>query len=251
MNYNPFSLEGKTILVTGASSGIGRGIAIECSKMGANVVITGRNIDRLNETFLLLEGNDNTQIVADLSDKNQLENLIDNCPVLDGCVNNAGIPKLNTVKFIQRDSLNEIMNINTIAPILLTSALVKKKILKKASSIVFVSSISGVYISTLGESLYSATKGAINGFVKGAAIDLASQKIRVNSVNPGLIETSILDLAGEMFSKEQIQDKLNQYPLKRMGQPEDVAFAVIYLLSDAASWVTGANIVIDGGFTLQ
>lgn len=251
MNYNPFSLAGKTILVTGASSGIGRGIAIECSKMGANVIITGRNIGRLNETFLLLEGNENKQIVADLSDKDQLEFLINSCPSLDGCVNNAGIPKLNTVKFIQRESLNEILNINTIAPILLTSILVKRKILKKTSSIVFVSSISGVYISTLGESLYSSTKGAINGFVKGAAIDLASQKIRVNSVNPGLIETNILDLAGEMFSKEQIQDKLNQYPLKRIGQPEDVAFAVIYLLSDAASWVTGTNIVIDGGFTLQ
>lgn len=251
MNYNPFSLDGKTILVTGASSGIGRGIAVECSKMGASVIITGRNVERLNETFLLLEGSNNKQIVGDLSDSNQLETLIQNLPDLDGCVNNAGIPKLGTVKFIQRESLNEIININTIAPILLTSTLVKRKILKKSSSVVFVSSISGVYISTLGESTYSTSKGAINGFVKGAAIDLASQKIRVNSVNPGLIQTSILDLAGEMFSKEQIKEKLNQYPLKRIGQPEDVAFAVIYLLSDASSWVTGTNIVIDGGFTLQ
>jgi len=251
MNYNPFSLEGKTILVTGASSGIGRGIAVECSKMGATLIITGRNEERLNETFLMLEGVNNKQIVADLSDIVQLENLIESCPSLDGLVNNAGIPKLSTVKFIQRDSLNEIINVNTIAPILLTSSLIKRKILKKASSIIFISSISGVYISTLGESTYSTSKVAINGFVKGAAIDLASQKIRVNSVNPGLIKTSILNLAGEIFSEEQIKEKLNQYPLKRIGQPEDVAFAAIYLLSDASSWVTGTNIVIDGGFTLQ
>jgi NAD(P)-dependent dehydrogenase (short-subunit alcohol dehydrogenase family) len=166
-------------------------------------------------------------------------------------VNNAGIPKLMTVKFIQKKSLDEIINVNTIAPILLTSMLIKKKKLVKESSIVFVSSISGVNISTLGESSYSASKGAIHGFVKGAAIDLAGQKIRVNSVNPGLVQTEILNLANEMFSEEQIITKLKQYPLRRIGQPEDVAFGVIYLLSDASSWVTGTSIVIDGGFTLQ
>jgi len=248
--HNPFSLDRKTILVTGASSGIGRGIAIECSKMGATVVITGRNIQRLNETFLLLEGNNHIQIVSDLAKSADLDSLVEQCPQLDGCVNNAGIPKLITVKFIQRESLNEIMEINSIAPILLTASLVKKKKLNKNASVVFISSISGVCISTLGESTYSASKGAINGFVKGAAIDLASQKIRVNSINPGLIQTSILELAGEMFSKEQIEDKLKLYPLKRIGQPEDVAYGTIYLLSDASSWVTGTTIVIDGGFTL-
>jgi len=249
--YNPFSLEGKTILVTGASSGIGRGIAVECSKMGAKVVITGRNVERLNETFQLLSGQENQQIIANFSDDKQIEDLVEQCPSLDGCVNNAGIPKLMTVKFIRKESLNDIIRINTIAPILLTSLLVKKKKIIKGASIVFISSISGINISTIGESSYSASKGAINGFVKGAALDLAAQNIRVNSVNPGLIETEILKLAGELFSKDQLNDKLKQYPLKRIGQPEDVAYAVIYLLSDASSWITGTNIVIDGGFTLQ
>ncbi len=249
--YNPFSLTGKTILITGASSGIGRGIAIECSKMGAKLVITGRNPLRLEETFNMLNGENHIQITADLSKNEEIEKLIDFCPALDGCVNNAGIPKLSTIKFIKRDSLEEIININTIAPIVLSSSLIKKKKLRKESSIVFISSISGVYISTLGESTYSSSKGAINGFVKGAAIELASQKIRVNSVNPGLVQTNILDLASDIFSKEQINDKLKQYPMKRIGQPKDVAFAVIYLLSNASSWVTGINLVVDGGFTLQ
>lgn len=248
--FNPFSLEGKTILVTGASSGIGRGIAIECSKMGATVVITGRNTNRLNETYLSLEGNNHIQIIADLSKNADFDFLVEQCPQLDGCVNNAGIPKLITVKFIQRESLNEIIGINTIAPILLTSTLVKKKKINKGASVVFISSVSGVSVSEMGGSTYSASKGAINGFVKGAAIDLAVQKIRVNSINPGLIQTNILELATELFSKEQLMEKLKLYPLKRIGQPEDVAYGVIYLLSDASSWVTGTNIVIDGGYTL-
>jgi len=248
--FNPFSLIGKTILITGASSGIGRGIAVECSKMGAKLVITGRNIQSLNDTYLSLEGDNHIQIVADLSNTNEIDSLVEQCPPLDGCVNNAGIPKLTIVKFIQEKDLNEIIKINTLAPILLTSALVKKKKLNKNSSIVFISSISGVNISEMGGSTYSASKGALNGFVKGAAIDLASQKIRVNSINPGIIKTNILDLAGEIFSEEQLNEKLKLYPLKRIGQPEDVAYGTIYLLSDASSWVTGTNIVIDGGFTL-
>jgi NAD(P)-dependent dehydrogenase (short-subunit alcohol dehydrogenase family) len=248
---NPFSLIGKRILVTGASSGIGRGIAIESSKMGAILVITGRNSDRLNETFMQLEGSGHHQLICELADPDSLDALVNDCPPLDGLVNNAGIPKLMTLKFYKREILDEIIQLNTISPIMLTSSLVKRKKITKGGSIVFVSSISGVYMSTLGESAYSASKGAINGFVKGAAIDLASKNIRVNSVNPGLIETNMLSLASELFSEDQIKDKLRQYPLRRMGQPEDVAFGVIYLLSQASSWVTGSNIVIDGGFILK
>jgi len=247
--YNPLSLHGKTILVTGASSGIGRSIAIECSKMGAMVIITGRNPDRLEETLKLLEGDNHFAILYDLT--RDLEWLVQECPPLDGLVNNAGIASLMPVKHYKRDKLDEIMNINAIAPIMLTSLLVKNKKLNKEASVVFVSSISGVCISTLGESSYSASKGAINGFMKGAAIDLASKKIRVNSVNPGLVQTSLLDMASETFSGEQLQEKIDQYPLKRIGQPEDVAYGVIYLLSDVSKWVTGTNIVIDGGFTLK
>lgn len=248
---SPFSLQGKTVLITGASSGIGKSIAIECSKMGANLIITGRNKDKLENTFQLLIGSNHKKVIADLTIQDDIEKLVNECDNLDGVVNSAGIPKLITVKFIDRKDLEEIFNVNSIAPILLTSLLIKKKRINKSSSIIFISSISGVLISSIGESTYSASKGALYGFTKGAALELASQQIRVNSINPGIIETDILKLANNVFSEEQVKEKIKLYPMKRIGKPEDVAYGAIYLLSDASSWVTGINLVIDGGFTLQ
>jgi NAD(P)-dependent dehydrogenase (short-subunit alcohol dehydrogenase family) len=249
--FNPFSLNGKTVLITGASSGIGRGIAIECSKMGAKLIISGRDAERLAETFEALEGDGHIIIQADLSIQEDIDRLVDETPVLNGCVHSAGIPKIAAVKFINRDIIEDILNINTVAPILLTSLLIKKKKLQKKSSIVFISSISGVCVANTGESPYSATKGAISGFVKGAAFELAAQGTRVNSINPGLVPTRILELSNSVFSEEQLKDTMySRYPLKRVGTPEDIAYGAIYLLSDASSWVTGINLIIDGGYTL-
>lgn len=249
--YNPFSLEGKTILVTGASSGIGRGIAVECSKMGAKVVLSGRNVERLNETMSLLEGEGHVAIVADLSKQVEIERLVVEIPELNGCVHSAGIPQLNSVKHITRESIEDILNINTVAPILLNSLLLKNKKIVKSSSIVFISSISGVCVSNVGEASYSTTKGAISGYMKGAALELATRGIRVNSINPGLVLTSILELSNTLFSQEQLLETTAcKYPMKRFGTPEDIATGAIYLLSDASTWVTGINLIIDGGYTL-
>ena len=251
MAYNPFSLEKKTILVTGASSGIGRGIAVECSKMGGRVVVSGRNKERLNETLLLLEGTGHLAIQADLSKQDEIDSLVENCPVINGCVHSAGIPKICGVKYINRVLLEEIVNINEIAPILLTSSLLKKKKLSKEASIVFIASMSGVYIANIGEAPYSTTKGALSGFVKGAALELAAQGTRVNTICPGLVPTSILSLSNEMFSEEQLKETMyGRYPLKRVGTPEDIANGAIYLLSDASIWVTGINLLVDGGYCL-
>lgn len=251
MNYNPFSLLGKTILVTGASSGIGRGIAVECSKMGAKVVVNGRNETRLNETLSLMEGKDHVAIAADLSSQDGIDKLVSECPAINGVVHSAGIPKICGVKHIDRKLLEEIVNINEIAPILLTSGLLKKKKLQKKSSIIFIASMSGVYIANTGEAPYSTTKGGLAGFTKGAAFELAAQGTRVNTICPGLVPTSILGLSNEMFSEEQLKETMyGRYPLKRVGTPEDIAYAAIYLLSDASTWVTGINLLIDGGYCL-
>jgi NAD(P)-dependent dehydrogenase (short-subunit alcohol dehydrogenase family) len=247
--YNPYSLKGKTILITGASSGIGRITAIECSKLGAIVFINGRNEERLERTFSLLKGKGHQKILADLSTKEGLQILIDSLPELDGCVNNAGIVKTVPTTFVTGEKYDEVLNINTRTPILLTTQLVKTKRLRKGSSIVFTSSISGTKCVSYGNVVYSVSKAAIEGFVKNAALDLSTKKIRVNCVSPGMICT---DLFSEgIISKEQLVKDMSNYPLGRYGKPEEVAFGIIYLLSDASSWTTGTSIVIDGGYTLK
>ena len=246
---NPFSLEGKTILVTGASSGIGRATAIACSQMGAVVVVTGRNELRLQETLDALEGSGHQMIVADIANDDQIDYLVDQIPAINGLVNNAGITETCPTQFIKREKLNRVMEVNTIAPILLTQRILKKKKLGKGGSIVFTCSISGTCVWGGGNVLYSASKGAIHGFMKNAALDLAHKGIRVNDVCPGMIDTHILD-AGTI-SEEQLEIEAQRYPMKRFGKPEEVAYGIIYLLSDASSFVTGSSIVIDGGFTLQ
>ena len=246
--YNPFTLENKTILVTGASSGIGKAIAIECAKMGAKVVVTGRNEARLQETHSLLEGNQPDYIVADLSVNEDVVRVSKELSTLNGLVNCAGLTKVAPFPFATRDSFEEVMNVNFFAPTELTRLLVKSKKIGKGSSIVFISSVSGVYCSAVASSIYSASKGAVNGLVKGIALDLASKGIRVNCVNPGMIDTHIFSEG--KITQEQLKEDMKRYPLKRYGKPEEVAYAVIYLLSDAAEWITGSNLLIDGGYTL-
>ena len=252
MSYNPYSLEGKTILVTGASSGIGRTTAIECSKMEANVIITARNEERLKETLDSLtteDGQTHQMILADLSSEEGVNTLVDVLPHLDGVSLNAGIVKTLPVKYINKDDLTEVLNVNMMGPILLAQRLLKKKKITRGSSVVFTSSIGGVMISTVGNTMYGVSKGGLNAFMKGMALEMASVGIRSNSVNPGFVMTNILS-AGTI-SEEDLKKNVSAYPLGRFGKPEDIAYAIIYLLSDASSWVTGHTLVIDGGVILR
>ena len=141
------------------------------------------------------------------------------------------------------------MEINFFIPAQLSRDLLSQKKLNKAASIIFISSISGVKCSWIGNSVYSASKGAINGLVKGMALDLASKGIRVNSVTPGMIDTDFLKEG--LISEEQLEIDRKKYPLKRYGRPEEVAYCVIFLLSDTTAWITGSNLLIDGGYTVQ
>jgi NAD(P)-dependent dehydrogenase (short-subunit alcohol dehydrogenase family) len=236
-------------LITGASSGIGRATAIECSKMGARVIITARNEERLQKTFSQLEGDGHEKIIADLTATADIDKLANSVDQLHGLVNNAGINKLLLPQFINEKDLNITFQVNTIAPILLTQKLLKMKKLRKGSSIVYVSSVAGVYSSTPGNSMYSASKGAINGFMKNIALDLLNKEIRCNSVNPGMVDTNIMEHG--IVTEEQLEEHKKKYPLGRFGKPEEIAYAIIYLLSDAASFVNGTSIVIDGGVTIK
>jgi NAD(P)-dependent dehydrogenase (short-subunit alcohol dehydrogenase family) len=246
--FDPFTLKGKTVFVSGASSGIGKAIAIGCSKMGAVMYITGRNSERLAETFSQLEGSGHIQIVADLQTDNGINEIVEKLPPVDGIVHCAGIAKPIPFQFAGRDVINDVMGINFNSPAILSQQLLKNKKINKKASIVFISSVSGVFCSSSGGSVYSASKGAINGLIKGMALDLAPRMVRVNSVNPGMIDTNIYSEGA--ITEEQLKDDMNRYPLKRYGKPEEVAYLVIYLLSDASSWVTGSAMLIDGGYTL-
>ena len=245
--YNPFSLEGKTVLITGAAGGIGRAMAIECAKMGARLFLTDVVKEGLDATISLLEGEGHKGIVADLTDDEQLDSLVSAFPALDGMVSNAGITKPAPVKFIKKEDLQRIVSINAMAPICLTQKLLKKKKFNDGGSLVFTVSIGGVYTTAPGNAMYGASKGALQVFVKNVALEMAP-KLRCNSINPGMVNTGLVK--GGIYSDEDKAKDLMTYPLRRYGEPRDIALAAVYLLSDASSWMTGHSLIIDGGKTL-
>ena len=250
MSHNPFSLAGRTILITGASSGIWRSTAIECAKMGARVILTARNEERLRETIAEMCGEGHRYIVADLTQQSDIEQLVESLPEIDGCVNNAGCNIVQPVPFIKQGDMEQLLRINVEAPIMLTRTLVKRKRLRSGSSLVFTSSIAGRGICSAGNSLYSASKGALSAFMRNAALELAAKHIRCNAVLPGMVETPLKENKSALTAEQWETNKM-LYPLKRFGQPEDVAYAIVYLLSDASSWVTGSELVVDGGRSLN
>ncbi len=245
---NPFTLEGKTILITGASSGIGQSTAIECSKMGAKVVITARNAERLNETFCQLEGEGHNQILADLNIESDIENLVSECPILDGLVNNAGRGKSKPVNFIKSQDLLDVYQTNLFCVALLTKSLLKKKKINKGASIVFTSSISS-RMTAAGLAIYASSKAAVSAYMRTCAIELGVKGIRCNAVLPGMVETKLINRG--TYTDEDKKKDLNLYPLGKYGVPTDIAYGIIYLLSDASSWVTGTELIIDGGRCLK
>lgn len=246
---NPFSLEGKTILVTGASSGIGQSIAQRCADFGANCIVTGRNEVRLGETYASLCRGGHLQLIADLSSAESVVSFVEKLPKLDGVVSCAGIVETTLLKFSDESELQKVFNTNTFSSIRLIRELVSRKNLKKGSSIVIISSISGVKCGYIGGSLYGASKGALEGFIKAVALELSPQRIRVNTIVPGMVNTHLLDKSH--VDVAQLEEDIQRYPLKRYGNPDDIAYGAIYLLSDSSQWVTGSSLLIDGGYTLN
>lgn len=242
--FNPFTLEGKTILVTGASSGIGRGIAIACSKMGATVIINGRNEQRLAETMTEMQGEENLSLAADLSDSKSLTEMVSRLPKLDGIVHCAGIGQRVLCKQLQEADLDTMMDVNFKAPVMLQTEILKHKKINKGASIVFIASIASDSPS-IGNAIYSASKGAIISYANCLALELAPRQIRVNCILPAMIWTDLILKGG--ITEEELKEDEKKYPLKRYGKPEDIANLSIYLLSNAAAWMTGSSIKITGG----
>ncbi len=246
---NPFSLENKTILITGAASGIGKATAFQCAEMGAKVILVDLNEDGLNVVRDYI-GREDTEIHSlDLTDVKRLTDMVGILPKLDGVVSNAGIVLSLLAKYSEPRDMERIFRVNTFSHINLIQQLITQKKLNKGSSIVFTSSMSGVYCGLAGGSLYGATKSAILGYSKALAIELAPRRIRVNTIHPGMIETPLTN--GTALSKELLEEDSKNYPLGRYGKPEEIASSIVYLLSDATVWMTGSQLLIDGGYSLK
>ena len=244
---NPFSLLGKTILVTGASSGIGKATAIECSKQGATVLLLGRNLERLTQSMKECEGTCHSIIQFDLSKIDSIPDLLGMLPELDGVVHSAGVNTKYLVKNVNREKIDELFHTNYYAPALITQFLLKNKKLSKNASMVFISSISASYAS-VSNALYASSKAALNAFVRCLAMEIAPRGMRANVIQPGVIETPILKAYA---MTEELQDFKKSCPLGHPGDPSDIALGCVYLLSEASKFTTGSIMTIDGGLTLK
>ena len=246
--HNPFSLEGKTILVTGASSGIGQGIAIACSKMGAQVIICGRNEERLSQTMEFMEGSGHLQILADLTQANDIWEMTEKIQKLDGIVHCAGIGQRIPCRELEEEDINTVMDINFKAPVMLQKYLLSKKKVNKGASVVFIASIAS-WSPSAGNSIYSASKGAIISYANCLSLELAPRQIRVNCISPAMVWTDFVKK--DVVNMELLKEDESKYPLQRYGTPDDIANLAIYMLSDASSWMTGSNVKISGGGKLS
>ncbi len=251
-DFNPFSLNGKTILIVGASSGIGQATAIACSKLGANVIALGRNEDRLIETMKSMTNTNDSihrYIIADILNTEDINKLVSEVPSIDGLMLSAGRGLTLPMQYATRDKFEEIFNINFFSQVELLRLFYKKKKLIRNSSVVLLSSLGGTKIFSGSNGIYGASKAALNSIMKFCAKEFATRKVRVNSICPGMIDTPLIHRG--TITEEQLQDDMKNYPLKRYGRPEDVAYLAIYLLSDAASWITGQDFIIDGGLSIK
>lgn len=249
---NPFDLTGKRILVTGASSGIGRSVAIECSKMGAELVLMGRDKFRLEETLSMLSSNKlHIYITGDLEkgiDFDRLSSVIQEGNKLSGLVNCAGVTTTLPIKSINLERIQNTFNINVFGAFEMAKWFTKKSIVESdGGSIVFIASIMG-QMGEVGKTLYSMSKGALISGCRSMAMELATKKIRVNSISPGVVLTPMVE-NGVYAKDHDLFNKVKQKHPLGIGESKDIANAVIFLLSDGAKWITGTNLTVDGGYT--
>jgi NAD(P)-dependent dehydrogenase (short-subunit alcohol dehydrogenase family) len=248
----PFSLMGKFIIVTGSSSGIGRECAVACSQMGATVALLGRDLPRLKETQSLMNEPDNHIICpVDLTDYDKIADIVKESVGqrgrLDGLINCAGISTTLPLNAVSPGKMKEFFETNVIGAINLSKQVVKSPhFSERGGSVIFISSVMGS-VGEIGKTLYSMTKGAITSAVKSMAVELAPKKIRVNAVSPGVVVTPMSGKAVYSRDEESLNKIKSLHPLG-LGEPADVANACVFLLSDAARWITGTNLIVDGGY---
>lgn len=252
-DFNPFSLKGKKVVITGASSGIGRQCAIDCSRMGATIVMVARNQDRLQETYRHLAGEGHVIFSVDLTVREQMGELCSQILLktgkIDGLVHCAGISTTLPLKLMNNGKIEDLFKTNVYSAIELTRELSKLKFMNSRGSIVFLSSVMGC-VGESGKFLYSMTKGALIAASRSLACEFAKREIRVNCISPGAILTPINESLPHMADPEQ-RKLLEDKHLFGLGRTSDISSGCIYLLSDASRWLTGQNLIIDGGYTAR
>jgi NAD(P)-dependent dehydrogenase (short-subunit alcohol dehydrogenase family) len=249
---NKYDLKSRNILITGASSGIGRQCAISCSRMGARLVIIALEKDKLEETIDLLEGNNHLFYPQDITEYGKLEPIIkeavDRIGPINGFIHSAGIEMNRPLKVLKAENYEKVFAVNTISGFEIIRILSKIKYMpSEGASYVLISSVMGA-LGDIGNVAYCSSKGALLSAGKAMALELAPKKIRVNCVLPGVVETEMSRLLFENISEESKNSILKMHPLG-LGKPEDVANACIFLLSDASRWITGTNFYVDGGYS--
>jgi NAD(P)-dependent dehydrogenase (short-subunit alcohol dehydrogenase family) len=246
-------LKNKKILITGASSGIGKSIALMCSELGAKTILIGRKEEELKK---IINSMDNptyhSYLIADIKEHSELEiklkQKIHDFGQIDGIVHSAGMEMTRPLKMLKIKNLDEVMQVNLYAPINITRILTKRgNFNESGGSIIFISSIVGM-LGQSGKSGYSASKGALISAGKSLALEFASKNIRVNSVVPAMVKTDMSINLLKKLPDEAVKEIENMHPLG-IGTPEDVANTVVFLLSDLAKWITGTSFVVDGGYS--
>lgn len=251
--FNPFSLSGKRILVTGASSGLGLEIAVACARMGGELIVTGRDTERLSRTINQLQTISDLPhqaLRADLTIAAQRDEMVAGIgQEIHGVVHSAGISRLCPVRMMTESHLREVQSINVEAPMLLTQALLKRNMITNEGSILFISSIAA-HIGVAGVGAYSGSKAALIALTRCLAMEVLKRKIRVNCLSPSLVETPLFDAAMQTAGSASMDIQKNNHPLG-FGKPADVANAAIFMLSGASRWITGTTLVMDGGLTIS
>jgi NAD(P)-dependent dehydrogenase (short-subunit alcohol dehydrogenase family) len=246
MTSSPFNLAGRSILVTGGSSGIGRAGAVMASQMGAKIILTGRDEQRLAECMSELYGEGHMVLPLDLLDEIAIQAFAKAMPEIDGMVYAAGIAEVVPFRMVSPDHVNRVMQLNFNAPVHLTQALLKQKKFKPATSLVYLSAVAE-HIAPAGSAVYSASKAALNAFVRSISLEISKARMRANCISPGYVQTPMLDKLASITSVDEI---VKLAPLGII-QPEEVAPSIVYLLSNASKWITRSNLVIDGGLTIS
>lgn len=247
-----FSLQGKTVLIVGATSEIGRSAAMHCAKQGGDLFLSGRNVAALQEISDTIKEQhpsvSATYFPCDLSKDESIDSFIAQLPKLDGVVFVAGTLFTLPCKLQQKEDIGRALEINFNAIVYMMASLMRAKKINKAASVIFISSVAGNLLAEKGNALYGASKAALTAYAKTLALEFAPRKVRVNVIMPGMVKTKFLN----NFSLDEEDFKADEakYPLG-YGLPDDVAAGIVFLLSDNARWMTGASLVMDGGRTLQ